>query len=125
MNDLPLSKIQAARTVLAGRLQPSPVLRLDDGTPRAGALLVKAESLLPTGSLKIRGATVKLAGLTPAERPRGGIAYSTGQHPQAVAKAALDAGIAATIVMSPDVPTVKVAATERWGAAVVMAEPTS
>ena len=53
------------------------------------------------------------------------IAYSTGNHAQAVAKAARDTGVAATIVMSPDVPALKVAATERWGADVVMAEPSS
>ena len=80
---------------------------------------------MPTGSFKIRGATYRISLLTEAERTRGVVAYSTGNHAQAVAKAARDTGVAATIVMSPDVPALKVAATERWGAEVVMAEPSS
>ena len=80
---------------------------------------------MPTGSFKIRGATYRISLLTEPERTRGVVAYSTGNHAQAVAKAARDTGVAATIVMSPDVPALKVAATERWGAEVVMAEPSS
>ena len=117
--------INAARCALAVRLNPSPCWEVDDGVSRAGRLFVKAENLMPTGSFKIRGATFKLSKLTPQERDRGVIAYSTGNHAQAVAKAARDEKIAATIVMSPDVPAVKVEATERWGAQVVMAQPTS
>jgi threonine dehydratase len=56
---------------------------------------------------------------------RGVIAYSTGNHAQAVAKAAADAGTTSTIVMSPDVPEEKVDATKSWGASVVMAESNS
>src|SRR5258708_4856825 len=122
---LGLSRIRDARAVLAGRLAPSPCLPVDDGQARPGRLFVKAENLMPTGSFKIRGATYRISLLTAAERRRGVIAYSTGNHAQAVAKAARDAGVAATIVMSPDVPALKVAATERWGAEVVMAEPSS
>src|SRR5216684_219717 len=122
---LGLSRIRDARAVLAGRLAPSPCLPVDDGQTRPGRLFVKAENLMPTGSFKIRGATYRISLLTAAERRRGVIAYSTGNHAQAVAKAARDAGVAATIVMSPDVPAIKVAATERWGAEVVMAEPSS
>jgi threonine dehydratase len=80
---------------------------------------------MPTGSFKIRGATYRISLLSAAERRQGVIAYSTGNHAQAVAKAARDAGVAATIVMSPDVPAVKIAATERRGAIVVMAEASS
>ena len=122
---LGLSRIRDARAVLAGRLAPSPCLPVDDGQTRPGRLFVKAENLMPTGSFKIRGATYRISLLTAAERMRGVIAYSTGNHAQAVAKAARDAGVAATIVMSSDVPSVKVAATERWGAEVVMAAPSS
>jgi threonine dehydratase len=122
---LDLARIQLAARVLADRLGPSPCWTVEDGAPRAGRLFVKAESLMPTGSFKIRGATFKLSTLTPAERRRGVIAYSTGNHAQAVAKAARDAMIDATIVMSPDVPPAKVEATKRWGAQVVMAEANS
>jgi threonine dehydratase len=122
---LSLSHIRDARAVLAGRLAPSPCLPVDDGQARLGRLFVKAENLMPTGSFKIRGATYRISLLTAAERRRGVIAYSTGNHAQAVAKAARDAGVAATIVMSPDVPALKVTSTEKWGAKVVMAEPSS
>jgi Pyridoxal-phosphate dependent enzyme len=122
---LGLPSIRDARAVLAGRLAPSPCLPVDDGQARPGRLFVKAENLMPTGSFKIRGATYRISLLTATERRRGVIAYSTGNHAQAVAKAARDAGVAATIVMSPDVLPVKVAATEKWGAEVVMAEPSS
>lgn len=80
---------------------------------------------MPTGSFKIRGATWRMSLLSPKERRRGVIAYSTGNHAQAVAKAAADAGIEALVVMSPDAPDAKVAATRRWGAEVLMAEPSS
>jgi threonine dehydratase len=122
---LDLARIQLARRVLADRLSPSPCWMVEDGVTRAGRLFVKAESLMPTGSFKIRGATFKLSTLTPAERRRGVIAYSTGNHAQAVAKAARDETIAATIIMSPDVPAAKIEATQRWGAQVVMAEASS
>lgn len=110
---LGLSRVRDARAVLAGRLAPSPCLPVDDGQARPVRLFVKAENLMPTGSFKIRGATYRISLLTEAERRRGVVAYSTGNHAQAVAKAARDAGVAATIVMSPDVPALKVVVTER------------
>lgn len=122
---LPLQEIEAARTVLRRHLPISPCFEVQDGQARQGRLFVKAENLQPTGSFKIRGATFRLSQLTEDERRRGVIAYSTGNHAQAVAKAARDLGVSATIVMSPDVPDAKIKATERWGATVLMAEPTS
>ncbi len=80
---------------------------------------------MPTGSFKIRGATWRISLLTAEEHRHGVIAYSTGNHAQAVAKAAADAGIRARIVMSPDVPAAKIEATRRWGAEVRMADPSS
>lgn len=124
--DLALSDIHVAADYLARALQPSPLIDVSRWHTAAGApISVKAECLMPTGSFKIRGATWCMATLTPAERARGVVAYSTGNHAQAVAKAAADAGIAATIVMSPEAPKAKIDATERWGARVVMAEPSS
>ena len=123
---LPLSDIRAAADFLADKLGPSPLVDVSRWHTATGSpIVVKAESLLPTGSFKIRGATWRVATLTPDERARGVVAYSTGNHAQAVAKAAADAGIRATIVMSPDVPQAKIAATEGWGARVVMADPSS
>jgi threonine dehydratase len=126
---LTFDRIQHASDVLASRLSPTPLLRqalVDQAKAgRAGEIWLKCDSLQPTGSFKIRGATYRISQLTADERAAGVIAYSTGNHAQAVAKAAADAGIAATIVMSPDVPAAKIEATRRWGAKVVMAEPNS
>ncbi|GAA0709648.1 threonine/serine dehydratase [Dokdonella soli] len=121
-----MTRIAAATDYLASRVPQSPLLSGGQlRTSVAGRVWLKAESLLPTGSFKIRGATWRLSQLTAEEHKRGVIAYSTGNHAQAVAKAARDVGTSALIVMSPDVPRAKVKATERWGAEIVMAEPNS
>lgn len=118
--------IRAAADFLAQRLPASPLIGVANWHSAGGApILIKAESLMPTGSFKIRGATLRIAALDAAARARGVVAYSTGNHAQAVAKAAADAGVGATIIMSPDVPAAKIDATRAWGAEVVMAEPSS
>ncbi|WP_183085258.1 pyridoxal-phosphate dependent enzyme [Trinickia fusca] len=123
---LTLASIEAAARVLRQRLPQSPLVEPRMWRTAGGApIFVKAECLLPTGSFKIRGATLFVASLTDEQRARGVIAYSTGNHAQAVAKAAADAGVSALIVMSPDAPEAKVRATQSWGAQVVMSEPTS
>jgi threonine dehydratase len=81
--------------------------------------------LMPTGSFKIRGATYCIAQLSEAQRARGVVAYSTGNHAQAVAKAARDANVRARIVMSPDAPAAKIENTHRFGAEIVMAASSS
>jgi threonine dehydratase len=121
-----IDTITAAQRVLRGHVLQTPLapagrLKTDGGSP----ILLKAENLQPTGSFKVRGATYKLSHLTAEARRRGVIAYSTGNHAQAVARAANRLGVRATIVMSPDVPHHKIDATTQWGADVVMAEPTS
>ena len=70
-------------------------------------LLIKAECLQHTGSFKIRGATNRLARLSPDERARGVVAFSSGNHAQGVARAARVMGIDAVIVMPSDAPAVK------------------
>ena len=81
---------------------------------------VKYENLQVTNSFKDRGALVKLASLSEAERKRGVIAMSAGNHAQAVAYHAARLGIPATIVMPVTTPFVKVAATTLYGAEVVL-----
>ncbi len=92
-SELPLFRIQMAKEVLAARLQPSPCIEVQDGRHQSDRLYVKAENLMPTGSFKIRGATFRISLLTEEERRQGVIAYSTGNHAQAVAKAAQDEGV--------------------------------
>lgn len=126
MNHPLMARVHAASELVAACLNASPLLCPDTlCTPSCGRLWIKAESLMPTGSFKIRGATWRLSQLTTEERQAGVIAYSTGNHAQAVARAAHELGVSALIVMSPDVPRAKLLATTRWGAQVVMAEPNS
>jgi len=121
-----LALVEEARRVIAGQALFSPLVPVAGRqTPGSNPILLKAESLQPGGSFKLRGALNRLSRLSAAERAAGVIAYSTGNHAQAVALAARQLGIPATIVMSPDAPSFKVAATQSYGARVVMAEPTS
>lgn len=87
-----------------------------NGTP----VWFKAESLQPVGAFKIRGAWHRLTDLTEAERARGVVGVSSGNHAQGVAWAAKRLGIAATIVMPVDAPRTKIEATRSYGAEVVL-----
>jgi threonine dehydratase len=80
---------------------------------------IKAECLQQGGSFKLRGASNRLALLSEAERERGVVAFSSGNHAQGVALAAQRLGISATIVMPADAPAVKVEGTRAAGADIV------
>lgn len=98
----------------------TPLLRSMDLDARAGGtVLLKAEPLQRTGSFKFRGAFNRLAQLTPAERRRGVVAWSSGNHAQGVAAAAALLRLPATIVMPADAPALKIDNTRRWGAEIV------
>lgn len=103
----------------------TPLLPTNLTTPTGQPILIKPESLQPTGSFKIRGATHAISLLTPEQRVAGVIAYSTGNHAQAVAMAAQRLGVPATIVMSPDAPAYKIEATRALGARILMAPNSS
>ena len=79
----------------------------------------KCENFQRAGSFKMRGATNKILSLSGEERARGVVAFSSGNHAQAVALAARDAGVRAVIVMPTDAPRTKLAATRGYGARVV------
>jgi threonine dehydratase len=85
-----------------------------------GPVYLKCENLQRTGSFKVRGAYVRIAGLTDAERARGVVAASAGNHAQGVALAASALGTRATVVMPMGAPLPKVAATRGYGADVVL-----
>lgn len=97
-------------------LLESPLLNAETG----GRVLVKPEVLQRTGSFKFRGAYNRISRLTDAERARGVIAYSSGNHAQGVAHAAQLCGAPAVIVMPRDAPTIKVENTRAYGAEVVL-----
>ena len=114
-----LADIEQARARLEGIARVTPVFGSETFSRRAGReVLLKAENLQRTGAFKIRGAVNKIATLSEAERAAGVIAASAGNHGQAVAWAAREAGISATIFMPQDSPMAKVDATRNYGATV-------
>ncbi len=124
--NLELASIERARTALIGNAMVTPLVAVGTArTPGGNPISLKAENLQPGGSFKIRGASCCLSLLTENQRAAGVIAYSTGNHAQAVALAAKQQSIHATIVMSPDAPSFKVEATRRYGATVLMAGASS
>jgi threonine dehydratase len=111
--------IGEARRLLAGRARVTPVYRSETLGRNCGRpVLLKAETLQRTGSFKVRGAVVKLASLDDAERRAGVVAASAGNHGQAVAWAAREAGLPVTVFMPSDAPLAKVDATRSYGAEV-------
>jgi threonine dehydratase len=120
-----LDDIKAARAAMSGHVLRTPMLPAPPLSALTGAeVFVKYENLHVTNSFKERGACVKLAALDAAERRRGVIAMSAGNHAQAVAYHARRLGIPATIVMPITTPFVKVKATEMLGAQVVLSGET-
>jgi threonine dehydratase len=115
------AEIEAARARLAGVARVTPVFRSETFSRLTGReVVLKAENLQRTGSFKIRGAFNKISTLREAERATGVVAASAGNHGQAVAWAAREAGIAATIYVPADAPMAKVDATRSYGASVEM-----
>ena len=88
--------------------------------PPAARQFLKAESLQPIGAFKLRGAYATIASLSPEERGRGVITYSSGNHAQGVARAASLLGITAVVVMPSDAPRIKRERVEADGAEVVI-----
>ena len=106
-----------AATKIAAILPPTPLLPLQIGSTRCW---VKAENLQPIGAFKIRGAWHRLSDLSEADRAKGVVAVSSGNHAQGVAWAAHRLGMAATIVMPRDAPQIKLDATAGLGAEIVL-----
>jgi threonine dehydratase len=114
-----LTDIETARARIAGIARVTPVFSSETLSRLSGrALHLKAENIQRTGAFKIRGAVNVIASLTPTERAAGVVAASAGNHGQAVAWAAREAGIAATVFMPQDSPMAKVDATRNYGARV-------
>ena len=113
-----LAEVEAARGRLAGKgVRVTPVYGSETFTRLTGRPVhLKAENLQRTGAFKIRGAVNKIEGLSAAERKAGVVAASAGNHGQAVAWAAREAGIEATIFMPAETPMAKVDATRNYGA---------
>jgi threonine dehydratase len=112
--------VRAASARIEGYAVKTPLLDSAALNKRLGfRLLVKAEPLQRTGSFKFRGAFNRLVQLDAAQRKRGVVAFSSGNHAQGVAAAAEILGIPAVIVMPADAPSIKLANTRGYGAEVV------
>jgi threonine dehydratase len=121
-----LDEITAARDRIRPAARVTPLVEAP--FPREGGstrLFLKAESLQPMGAFKIRGAFNMVAQLSPDQRRRGVITYSSGNHGQAVAMAAELLGAPAVIVMPTTAPAVKVDGAKSYGAEVQFAGTTS
>jgi threonine dehydratase len=117
-----LADIEAARERLSGVARETPLYASETFSRLSGRpVLLKAENLQRTGSFKIRGAFNTISTLGETERAAGVVAASAGNHGQAVAWAAREAGIAATIFMPEDAPMAKVEATRSYGGTVELA----
>ena len=116
-----IGMIEAAAARIGGHVVRTPLLSspfLDEIAGRR--VLVKPECLQPTGAFKLRGGWSALSALAPAERARGVIAFSSGNHAQGVALAARLHGAPCVILMPSDAPGVKIANTRALGAEVVL-----
>jgi threonine dehydratase len=120
----------AARTPLISyfppaRKQDAPADAKSSDESTRGQLWLKAESLQPIGSFKLRGAYNKIASFTEQERQRGVVSYSSGNHAQGVAYAARALGVKAIIVMPRNAPKIKMDSTAALGAEIVTVGPAS
>ncbi|MBW7902697.1 MAG: threonine ammonia-lyase [Rhodocyclaceae bacterium] len=121
---LDLAALHAARARIAGAVLATPLWANDPLSHELGAPIhIKLENLQRTGSFKLRGACHKIDRLLRAGAAANGvIAASAGNHAQGVARAAMAAGLPATVVMPADAPLTKIEACKRLGAEVVLHE---
>ena len=125
-----LQDIQDARARIRGVALRTPLVEMflpatGEGQPDGRRLFLKAENLQPIGSFKLRGGYNKIASLTPQERSRGVISYSSGNHAQAVAYSARAMGVPSVLVMPRTAPAIKLANTRALGAEIVLVGPGS
>jgi len=114
---LTLELIKEAAARIAGRVHRTPVMTSRSFNEVAGReVFFKCENLQRAGAFKARGATNKILALTDDEKRRGVIAVSSGNHAQAVALAAREAGIRAVVCIPDDAPKMKVAGMRSYGA---------
>ena len=111
---------------LKGLVRTTPLLSSPFIDSIAGRrILIKPECLQHTGSFKYRGAYAAISALTPEERTRGVIAYSSGNHAQGISLAAKQLGVRATIIMPSDAPKIKVQNTRHYGADIIFYDRTN
>lgn len=121
MSTLSFADIQAAAKRLDGIAHRTPVLRSSTLNQRIGAeVWLKCENFQRMGAFKFRGAYNAISQLTSAQKSRGVLTHSSGNHAQAIALAGGLLGVKTVIVMPSDAPRVKLAATRDYGAEIVL-----
>ena len=116
LEDFIKAKEKLSKVLLETHLIYSPIFSKES----RNKVFIKPENLQKTGSFKIRGAYNKISNLTDAEKKRGVIASSAGNHAQGVAYGAKESGIKAVIVMPKSTPLIKVESTKQYGAEVIL-----
>ena len=116
LEDFIKAEKKLSKLLLETHLIYSPIFSKESGNK----VFIKPENLQKTGSFKIRGAYNKISNLTDAEKKRGVIASSAGNHAQGVAYGAKESGIKAVIVMPKSTPLIKVESTKQYGAEVIL-----
>src|ERR1043165_7191980 len=112
--------IHEAHERISSRIHRTPVISSRQFDEVAGKeVFFKCENLQRAGAFKIRGATNKIRSLTDEEKSRGIVAFSSGNHAQAVALAGREAGVRVLVAMPEDAPKMKVAATRGYGAEII------
>jgi threonine dehydratase len=112
--------IHEARERITPRIHRTPVVTSRQFNEVAGKqVFFKCENLQRAGAFKIRGATNKIQSLTDEEKSRGIVAFSSGNHAQAVALAGREAGVRVLVAMPEDAPRLKVAGTRGYGAEII------
>ncbi len=112
--------IKEARERIYARVYKTPVITSRLFNEASGKqVFFKCENFQRAGAFKIRGATNKIRSLTDTERSRGIVAFSSGNHAQAVALAGREAGVRVLVAMPNDAPKAKVAATRDYGAEII------
>lgn len=120
MTEVTYEAIVAAHDRIRSAARVTPVMTSRGLNERAGCeIFLKCENLQRTGSFKMRGASNFIRSIPTADLPKGVVAFSSGNHAQAVATAAREAGIPATIVMPEDAPKAKIEATRDQGATII------
>ena len=116
--------VRAARAVVERHLPPTPMWSYPVLDRAVGAnVLVKHENVQPVGAFKVRGGLTLLDRLPPAERERGTVTYSTGNHALSMAYASSRAAVRCTVVMPAGANPAKAEAVRAWGAEVVLTGP--
>lgn len=121
MDDPSFDGIRAARDLITAHLPPTPMWSYPALDALAGAtVLVKHENVQPVGAFKVRGGLTLLDSMPAAERARGLVTYSTGNHAQSLAYAGNAYGTRVTVVMPAGTDPGRTAAVEGWGGTVVL-----